>query len=194
MRINLGCGYRKRDGFHNVDKYAGCAPDEVVDLESFPWPWPSDSVDEVVMSHVLEHLGATPDVYFGVFRELYRVCRHEATVHITVPHPRHDTFLADPTHVRPVTVDGLAMFSRRLCEEWIRDGRANTPIALMIGVDFEIVSTALALEPIWRSKLELKKITEVELLLAMKERSNVVVETTIVLRAVKPCDPRLDEK
>ena len=194
MRINLGCGHRRRDGYHNVDKFAGCSPDEVVDLECFPWPWPNDSVDEVAMTHVLEHLGATPDEYFNVFRELYRVCRHDAQVHITVPHPRHNSFLGDPTHVRPVTIDGLAMFSRRQCEEWIRDRRANTPVALMIDVDFEIVSTSLALEPIWRSKLELKKITEVELLLAIKERNNVVVETTIVLRAVKPRDPRLYER
>jgi hypothetical protein len=189
MRINFGCGYRKRDGYHNVDKFPGCAPDEVADLECFPWPWPSDSVDEAVMTHVLEHLGATPEAYFNVFRELYRVCRHDARVHITVPHPRHDTFLGDPTHVRPVTIDGLAMFSRRQCEEWIRDGRANTPVAVMIGVDFEIEATSLVLEPIWRSRLELKKITEAELLLAIRERNNVVVETTAVLRAVKRRDP-----
>jgi hypothetical protein len=146
-------------------------------------------VDEAVMTHVLEHLGATPETYFNVFRELYRVCRHDARVHITVPHPRHDTFLGDPTHVRPVTIDGLAMFSRRQCEEWIRDDRANTPIAVMIGVDFEIEATSLVLEPIWRSRLELKKITEAELLLAIRERNNVVVETTAVLRAVKRRDP-----
>jgi hypothetical protein len=185
MRINLGCGHRKRDGYHNVDKFAGCSPDEVVDLERFPWPWDSDSVEEVVMSHVLEHLGATTDAYFGVFRELYRVCRHGAPVRITVPHPRHDTFLADPTHVRAVTVDGLSMFSRRRCESWVREGRPNTPIALMIGVDFEIESTSLVLEPIWRNRLEMKKITEAELLLAIRERSNVVIETTAILRAVK---------
>lgn len=188
MRINLGCGYRKRDGYHNVDKFAGCAPDEVVDLERFPWPWPTDSVEEAVLTHVLEHLGATAEIYFGVFRELYRVCRHGARVQITVPHPRHDTFLGDPTHVRPVTIDGLVMFSRRQCEEWIRDGRANTPVAVMIGVDFEVESTSLVLEPIWRSRLELKKITEAELLLAIRERNNIVVETTAVLRAVKRRD------
>jgi hypothetical protein len=188
MRINLGCGHRKREGYHNVDKFAGCAPDEVADLERFPWPWESDSADEVLLIHVLEHLGATTEAYFNVFRELYRICRHGARVQITVPHPRHDTFLADPTHVRPVTIDGLSMFSRRQCEIWIRDGRPNTPVAAMIGVDFEIESTSLVLEPVWRSRLELKKITEAELLLAIRERSNVVIETTAVLRAIKRRD------
>ena len=186
MRLNLGCGFNRRDGFINVDRFAGCEPDEIVDLEEFPWPWPDDSVDEVFMSHVLEHLGATTDGYFDVIRELYRVCRHDARVTVTVPHPRHDTFINDPTHVRAVTFDGLAMFSRRQCEAWVRERCANSPIALMIGVDFEIESTEMVLEPIWRSRLEMRNITEAELLLAIRERSNVVQELTAVLRAVKP--------
>lgn len=185
MRLNLGCGFNKRDGFHNVDKFEDCSPDEVVDLEQFPWPWPNDSVDEIFLTHVLEHLGATSDVYFNVIREMYRVCRDGAKVTITVPHPRHDSFINDPTHVRIVTFDGLAMFSRRQCEIWIRDRASNSPIALMIGVDFDIESTRLVLEPIWRSKLDLKQITETELLLAIRERNNVVQELTAVLRAVK---------
>lgn len=185
MRLNLGCGFNKRDGYVNVDKFADCGPNEVVDLERIPWPWPDDSADEVVMNHVLEHLGATPDCYFAIWRELYRVCRHDARLRITVPHPRHDSFVNDPTHVRAVTFDGLAMFSRRQCEVWIRDRCANSPIALMIGVDFEIESTEMVLEPIWRSRLDMKHITEAELLLAIRERNNVVQELTAVLKAVK---------
>ena len=185
MRLNLGCGFSQRQGYTNVDKFPECEPDEIVDLERFPWPWPDDSVEEIVMSHVLEHLGATSEVYFGVFRELYRICRADARVHITVPHPRHDSFLNDPTHVRAVTFDGLMMFSRRQCESWVRDGYSNSPIALMIGVDFEIESTEMVLEPIWRSRLEMKKISETQLLLAIRERNNVVQELKAVLRAVK---------
>ena len=185
MRLNLGCGFNKRDGFVNVDRFADCAPDQIVDLEEFPWPWPDDSVDEICMSHVLEHLGAATETYFAVIGELYRICRHGARVTITVPHPRHDDFLNDPTHVRAVTLEGLAMLSRRQCEEWARDKKANSPIALMIGVDFELESKQLVLEPIWRSKLDMKTITETDLLLAIRERNNVVKETTAVLRAVK---------
>ena len=188
MKLNLGCGFRKRDGYHNVDKFADCMPDEIVDLEQFPWPWPDDSVDEVVMSHVLEHLGAETAVYFNIFRELHRVCRHGAVLDITVPHPRHDTFIADPTHVRPITIDGLSMFSRRQCEEWIRDGHANTPIAVMIGVDFEITRTTIVLDNDWRSRYETGKVSNIEMVRAMRELSNVVQETRIVMRAVKRYD------
>jgi len=95
MKLNLGCGYKKRDGFHNVDMFADCTPDEVVDLEHFPWPWPDDSVDEVIMSHVLEHLGAETGVYFNIFRELYRVCQHDAV--LNSPFPIRVTIPSSPT-------------------------------------------------------------------------------------------------
>ena len=113
MRLNLGCGFRKMAGWVNVDKVASSQPDQVVDLESFPWPWRDDEVEEVTLSHVLEHLGAQPDVYIGVMKELWRVCRNGATVNIVVPDPRHDFFIADPTHVRPITAMGLSLFSRK---------------------------------------------------------------------------------
>ena len=32
MKLNLGCGNYKMNGFVNVDKFAYCEPEEVVDL------------------------------------------------------------------------------------------------------------------------------------------------------------------
>ena len=111
MRLNLGCGDKRMPGWRNVDKVAMCNPDEVVDLERLPWPWPDDSVDEILLSHVLEHIGQTPDVYLGIIKEIYRVCRNDATVTIVVPHPRHDHFLrSDPCAV--ATPESLNMFSQ----------------------------------------------------------------------------------
>ena len=37
MRLNLGCGNSKIPGWTNVDKIGACSPDQVVDLEAFPW-------------------------------------------------------------------------------------------------------------------------------------------------------------
>ena len=70
MKLNLGCGGDKRPGWTNVDKYPEFAPDQVTDLEQLPWAWADDSVDEVMLRHVLEHLGATPDLYLGIIKEL----------------------------------------------------------------------------------------------------------------------------
>src|SRR3546814_2657741 len=100
VKLNLGCGHKKLDGWVNVDQAPACAPDAVVDLERFPWPFRDDAAEEVVLRHVLEHLGVTPDVYLGVLQELYRVCAPDARIRITVPPPRHDHFLSAPTPVR----------------------------------------------------------------------------------------------
>ena len=74
LKLNLGCGQRKMDGYVNVDASPVCAPDQVVDLEKTPWPWPDDAVDTVKLIHVLEHLGQQPATFLAILRELWRVC------------------------------------------------------------------------------------------------------------------------
>jgi predicted SAM-dependent methyltransferase len=101
MKLNLGCGDSKFAGYCNVDKYG--EPDLRWDLERFPWPWADDSVEEVAMSHSLEHIGQSAETFIGVIKELYRVCRDQAKIVLRVPHPRHDNFLNDPTHLRAIT-------------------------------------------------------------------------------------------
>ncbi len=185
MKLNLGCGFSKRDGFVNVDNSAHCAPDMIHDLETFPWPWADSSVDEILMRHVLEHLGATTDVYFAVLQEMYRVCRHDARITVVVPHPRHDDFLHDATHVRAVTLEGLSMFSRKNCEEWIAAGNANTPLAMIAGVDFDMVETEVTLEEPWRSKFDAGTVSRTDMILALRQYNNVAKELKAVLRVVK---------
>ena len=186
LKLNLGCGNRKIEGFLNVDSQPGCQPDMVLDLEATPWPWADDSVDEVQLIHVLEHLGQAPAVYLGIMRELWRVCCDGAHVHIMVPHPRSDEYLNDPTHVRPVTEAGLEMFSQRLNAEWEAIGAANTPLGKYLGIDFEVDSSTLDLKPRWHEKLQRGEVTEQELRLAGDQQFNVFAQLTVELRAIKP--------
>ena len=39
-------------------------------------------------------------------------------IKIIVPHPRHDDFISDPTHVRPITILGLQLFDKDLNIKW----------------------------------------------------------------------------
>jgi hypothetical protein len=189
VKLNLGCGRRKLDGWLNADRSPLCQPDQIVDLERTPWPWPDGTADEVMLSHVLEHLGATTAGYFAIIQELWRICRNGAAVTIVVPHPRHDDFLHDPTHVRAVTSEGLSMFSQALNREWLDKGLANSPLGIELGVDFTVRSTTHSLDEPWRSRFVAGELTKDDVKEAIQRHLNVVKETTIVLVAVKPTPP-----
>lgn len=183
MKLNLGCGSQMLPGYCNVDKVGD--PDLVWDLETLPWPWADNSVDEVLLSHVLEHLGQTPASFIAIMQELYRVCRHDALVRVVVPHPRSDLYLSDPTHVRPITTMTMEMFSRRQNEEWRRQGGANTPLALQYGVDFEAVSSTAVLDEPYLSLYRAGKISTQQLQELERTQNNIVVQIEMVLKVVK---------
>jgi hypothetical protein len=186
LRLNLGCGLNRRDGYINVDRDG--EPDLRHDLEVFPWPWPDDSVSEVLVYHVLEHLGRDPNVYLGVMKELYRVCEDGATIWVVVPHHRHDNFFNDPTHVRVVTSEGMRLFSQQNNREWAAQGLSNSPLGLYLGVDFELVEVKLKPSELWhRLHAESQHPMTAEILLQQSQLyNNMIEEVQMKLQAVKP--------
>jgi SAM-dependent methyltransferase len=185
MKLNMGCGHRKLPGYVNVDVAAECSPDLICDLEQFPWPWASDSVDTVVFCHSLEHLGAQVEVFKGIMQELYRVCRPGATITIHVPHPRHDDFITDPTHVRAITPDTMALLSKKANEEWRAIGAANSPLATYWDVDFEIQRVDFSLAEPYHSRAASGELTHEQVFEFIQQRNNVVKEIRIALVAIK---------
>ncbi len=183
VKLHLGCGAKKLEGFVNVDKYG--KPDQCVDLEHFPWPWMDSIADEVVLIHVLEHLGGDHETFRGIIQELYRVCAPGAKVTIVVPHPRHDNFLGDPTHVRPITAQVMSLLDRAQCEAWQAAGYANTPLAIHWGVNFRTVAHQEVPDEPYRTMLEEKAITSAEVQRLARERNNVIVEIHLQLEVVK---------
>ena len=186
MKLNLGCGQHRVEGYVNVDAAVACGPDQVVDLEAFPWPWPDDSVEAVLFHHSLEHLGAQADVFVGVMKELYRVCAPGAVVRVVAPHPRHDDYLGDPTHVRPILPQMFQLFDRRLNEKWKTTQAAGSPLAIYAGVDFETTSTRFVLEEPYAGELRRGELTDAAVARLMRSHNNVVREVQVELRARKP--------
>ncbi len=96
MKLDIGCGDKKRAGTHGVDRAAIPGVDTVHDLNAFPYPFADNSCDEIWMTDVLEHLNDT----LGVMEEIHRILQPGGIVHVKVVHWSHHHAYADPTHVR----------------------------------------------------------------------------------------------
>jgi len=182
-KLNLGCGSKIIDGYLNVDRSAPA--DLVHDLESFPWPWPDNSIEEIRLVHVLEHLGKDTATFKNLVQEIYRVACNNAKIQIIVPHPRHDSYLADPTHVRPITEETIRLLSRRVNLENRKNGQANSCLALEWNVDFELENVIYHFDQRWQSRLQQGLITADELFEAALDRSNVIEMIEMSIHVIK---------
>jgi hypothetical protein len=191
LRLNLGSGSNPLPGFVNVDKYG--SPDLTWDLEVLPWPWHESSVDEVCLYHVLEHLGASVEKFFGILKELYRVCKDGACVNIVVPHPLHDDFRGDPTHVRAFVPQTFRLFSKELNREAREGGFANSPLGIFLDVDFEPTGIRLDLEESWAEQLASGKLSAEQVMQAAQTYNNVIKQITVRWTVRKPGAPTAAE-
>lgn len=139
LKIDLGCGPNKRDGFVGADRlpFDGRV-DVVCDLAVERWPWDDDSVDEAHSSHFLEHLTSPQRVHFA--NELWRVLKVGAKALVVTPHWCAARAYGDPTHQWPPVSEWWPLY---LHEEW---RMANAPHAdarndpTMLSCDFDFVS------------------------------------------------------
>lgn len=180
MKINIGSGGQQIDGFLNCDYDPLTNPDFCFNLENDRFPFEDNSVEVVVASHVLEHLG---EGYFHCLKELYRICKHGAMIHVAVPFHRNDFFFNDPTHRRPITVDGLRLFSRKYNQACRDQGASASKLAEHFDVDFEILSFNYNPMSMYRNEFEGKPAEEVERYIF--EHWNIIESVDIVLTVIK---------
>ena len=72
LKLNLGCGLSKLEGFVNVDIDPEVNPDVVADFTTH-LPYENDSVDWIVMFHVIEHIVAAK--HPALLDEIWRVLK-----------------------------------------------------------------------------------------------------------------------
>lgn len=96
MKLDLGCGENKQEGFTGMDVRNLPEVDIVHDLEVFPWPVHDEDCMMVVASHILEHI--KPWLAIDVINEIWRVLKVDGTLAAVMPYPGTRVWHQDPTH------------------------------------------------------------------------------------------------
>ena len=96
VKLDIGCGLKKREGYLGLDKDTVCNPDILHDLESGTIPIEDGAVDYIYTSHTLEHLRR--DTYLKVINEFWRILSTGGIIEIIVPYFRTKVAVQDPGH------------------------------------------------------------------------------------------------
>lgn len=185
LKLHLGSGYKRFPGYLNVDLDQLTIPDYAFDLTG-PWPFDANIVSHVIAHHVMEHLGDPGFFYF--LKELYRVCESGAIIDVVVPHHRHDCFLNDPTHRRPITIEGMKLFSKKHNDYCVAVGDGSSRLGHNYDVDFEITDFKYNIDPLYQPMLaDMKSGSDEErqFQLALRERNNMIVDVHFSMTVVK---------
>lgn len=139
--------------WHNVDRNNMPGVSECLDIFRYPWPWPDNSFDAALLTHIVEHIpheirihaGDDPvrpevsrvlqcqDGWYAFFAELYRVLTPGAIAHILAPYGWSQGAITDPTHTRMVTEQ---TFTHSMKPD------ENSPFAYETGgIHFELLDT-----------------------------------------------------
>lgn len=137
IKLDIGCGPNKKEGFLGLDCIPFKGVDFLWDVRKVPWKcWPADlknvvdvpviednSVEEVHTSHFVEHLDAVERVSFC--NELHRVLVPGGKCTMIVPHWASSRAYGDPTHKWPPVGEMWFMY---LSQKWRDENAPHTDI------------------------------------------------------------------
>ena len=141
IKLNLGCGASKEPGYIGVDKVKLPTVDVIHDLDIYPYPFEDNSVDEVICSHILEHL---QDIN-KTMEEIYRICKPNASVIVRAPYYKSHYAFGDSTHRHFFTEQSFIYFD------------SSHPLSYYTTARFEVVKRRLVTRGV-RRFLPLKRL------------------------------------
>lgn len=99
LYLDAGCGGNKQRGCIGMDKRKLPGVDVVHDIEELPWPFPSNTFDRIIMSHVMEHI--KPWIVMDLMNDIWRVMKPEGQIFLVMPYAGSFGHYMDPTHIKP---------------------------------------------------------------------------------------------
>lgn len=83
MKLNLGCGATKIDGYINIDVEESCNPDVVHDFTKAPLPFEANKISEVLLFHTIEHISKR--YHRAIIGEIWRVLEPNGVFLVSFP-------------------------------------------------------------------------------------------------------------
>lgn len=117
MKLDLGCGQRRREGFVGVDRHP-CQGAAVLADVARALPFRDGSIDEIYMDNLVEHV---PDIP-ALIREVVRVARPGARVVVITPHFSSWASWRDPTHVHHLSYFSFDHFAKPSARHYVGGG------------------------------------------------------------------------
>ncbi len=134
ISLDLGCGQEKQPNTIGVDMVMLSAVDIAANLWKYPLPFADNSVDNIYLNDVIEHIPNT----IAFMEELHRVCRDGAHVSIRVVNWNTSYMPTDPTHVRAFHEDTFSFFGSRKGRNYYTSAR------------FEVVNVGKRWDVFWQ--------------------------------------------
>lgn len=143
IRLDVGCGFNKQDGFIGMDKREVDGVDIVHNVEDIPYPLPDECCEMIVMSHLMEHI--CPKKTISVMNELWRISRLNGLLLIAMPYATSFGFYQDPTHCNPWNqatptyfIKGQPLYEVYRPKPWKPDEKAHGGITWNLTGNLEI--------------------------------------------------------
>jgi hypothetical protein len=112
LRLDIGCGRGVEPGFTGLDINPGPAVSIVADIfdrDAVLKAIPENSVEEMRMSHVLEHFHGRDALF--ILETLHMIAVDGCKIEVRVPYGQSNDHWRDPDHKRPYLWDGFNCFS-----------------------------------------------------------------------------------
>lgn len=81
--LNWGCGHAKSGKWINIDTNHSVGPDFTDSIVRFPWDWDSNSIDRIILNHILEHVSKA--FHAPIFLEANRTLKMGGEFYIAYP-------------------------------------------------------------------------------------------------------------
>lgn len=141
MKLNIGCGTNKLEGYINIDRFAELEPDLVHTFGEIPLPYEANSVTEVILDEVLPHIG---DFFFQVFVELHKLCVAGSPIKIILPEGSPIILTEAEGYKRLATVSGIPFYTTEgLYPFYIKNPHQLASLEALKGLQFTLTSSEI---------------------------------------------------